>query len=289
MLVAQVTPTVARDPEKVELTLDQARQVAVQALNSNDPSLAVRLGKGLLKANPTDPFAYYLIASGYAQLNNPTLARRAAGYSYRFSDTGTGRFQAAQLAAKMAFDSGNYSLSQIWLRRTAIHATDSADKKRLADDYKLLRRINPWSLRIRTDIRPSDNVNNGSDTSLNIIDGVPDGGTINATARALSGIIASLDIAPSYRINASENSATRLGGRLFVERVSLSDSARTIAPRATGSDFGSTYAELSLTHFMTAGPPESGGSASLGLAVGDSWYGGARSYQFARINASQAK
>lgn len=280
-------PLSAQPEPLVGLTLPQARLLARQALDNGDPGLAVRIGKGLLKADPKDPLAYYIIASGYAQLNDPVLARRAAGYAYRFSPPGPNRFEAAQLAARMAFDSGHYSLSQLWLRRTAIHAERDADVDRIARDYKLLRRINPWSLRLRADLRPSDNVNNGSDTSLNIIDGVPDGGTISASARALSGTIASLDVAPAYRLTAGARSATFLAARLYVERVALSESAKALAPRATGSDFASTYGELSLSHAIALGAPDSGGSLRFGLALGESWYGGERSYRFARLEAER--
>lgn len=287
LLLAWTGPSVAQSPDAVNLTLDQTRDVALQALNNGNPGLAVTLGRGLLKADPKDPLAYFVIASGYARLNNPVLARRAAGYAYRHSTLKEDRFHAAQLASRMAFDNGNYSLSQIWLRRTAIHAGSEDDEKRLAKDYRLLRRINPWSFRFRADLRPSDNVNNGSDTSLNIIDGVPDGGTISRSARALSGVIGSIDVRPGYRLRMSNTSATTLGARLYIERVSLSREAKSDAPRVTGSDFGSTYAELSLNHLFVAGPSDSGGTASIGLALGDYWYGGERSYQFARIEATR--
>lgn len=287
LFFAGAGPLRAQSPDAVNLTVDQARDVAVQALNNGNPGLAVTLARGVLKADARDPLAYFVIASAYAQLSDPVLARRAAGYAYRYSSLKEDRFHAAQLASRMAFDSGHYSLSQIWLRRTAIHATDEADEKRLARDYRLLRQINPWSLGLRAGIRPSDNVNNGTDTSLNIIDGVPDGGTNSGSALALSGLIGSLDIAPSYRLRASDSSSTSLGARLYIERIALSSQAKSEAPETTGSDFSSTYAELSLHHLFVAGPPESGGTASLGLALGDNWYGGQRSYQFARLEAAR--
>lgn len=277
----------AQQSDGVALTLDQVRGLASDALNSGDPGLAIQLAKGLLKADPKDPLAYYIIASGYAQLNDPTLSRRAAALAYRYSPPGPDRYQAAQLAARAAFEGKRYSLSQLWLRRTAIHAPTEQDELLVARDYKLLRRVNPWSLRIRTDLRPSNNVNNGSDTSLNIIDGVPDGGTIDGAGLALSGLIGSLDLAPTYRLRINETSATYLGARLYIERVALSSDAKSLAPSATGSDFASTYGELSLSHAFAVGPKEKGGSAEVSLALGDSWYGGERSYQFARLQGER--
>ncbi|SFT61759.1 tetratricopeptide repeat protein [Sedimentitalea nanhaiensis] len=273
----------AQTSDRIELDLGQARNLAIAALENGDPGTAILLSKELLKATPEDPLIYYILARAHARLGDPDLARRAAALSYRFADSGPARFEAAQLASQMAFQADRYSLSQLWLRRTAIHAPTERDEERVARDYRLLRKVNPWSLRIRTDMRPSNNVNNGTDTSLNIIDGVPDGGTIDSSALALSGLIASLDLAPSYRLRSDANSATSLGARLYIERVALSSEAKELAPHATGSDFGSTYGELSMTHAFAIGSAGQSGSAAVEFALGDSWYGGARSYQFARL------
>lgn len=283
-----LAPQNSQAQEKVELSLSQARNLAIQALETGNPDLAIQLAKGVLKADPKDPLAYYIIARSHARLDDPHLARRAAGYAYRYADTGPARFEAAQFAARMAFEGEKYSLSQLWLRRTAIHAPTEQDELLVARDYKLLRRVNPWSLRLRTDSRPSNNVNNGSDTSRNIIDGVPDEGTISGSGLALSGLIGSLDVAPSYRLHGDENSQTTLGARFYAERVSLSDSAKDIAPEATGSDFASTYAETSLTHAFAVGSAETAGQAIVNVAFGESWYGGERNYRFARLNGSRS-
>ncbi|MFT7593697.1 MAG: hypothetical protein ACI8R4_001013 [Paracoccaceae bacterium] len=273
--------------ETHELTLNQVRDLAVQALQSGDPGLAIQLSKGLLKVNSRDPFAYYVIAQAHASLNQPNLSRRAAVRAYRYSEDSPSQFQAAQLAARMAYAEGRPTLAQIWLRRTAIHAPTEREEKLVALDYRALRAQNPWAFRLRTDLRPSNNVNNGSDTALNIIDGVPDGGTLTATAQALPGLIGSVDISSTYRLRASQTSATSLGGRLYVSRVALSSASRAKAPLAHNSDFSSTYGELSLRHGFVAGPPGKGGTAEIDLAVGESWYAGERSYRFARLGAKR--
>ncbi|WP_424984780.1 tetratricopeptide repeat protein [Microbulbifer sp. S227A] len=289
-LAVGLVATTARDglAAPVELNAAQVRNLAINALDAGDPGLAIELAKVVLKSDPKDPLAYYIIARSYARLDDPDLARRAAGYAYRNADAGPARFEAAQLAARMAFEGKRYSLSQLWLRRTAIHAPTEADKARVARDYKLLRRVNPWSLRLRGDLRPSDNVNNGSDTSRNIIDGVPDEGTISGAGLALSGLIASLDIAPTYRLHVDDRSMTSLGARLYVERVALSDSARATAPEVSGSDFASTYAAMTLTHARTVGSGRSRGQASVDIGFGESWYGGARNYRFARLGVARS-
>ncbi len=267
------------------LNLEQARTLAIHKLESGDPGAAILLAKELLRPDPRDPLVYYILARAHARLNDPDLARRAAALSYRFASTAPARFEAAQFASQMAFQAERYSLSQLWLRRTAIHAPSEHDRDRVARDYRLLRRINPWSLRLRADLRPSNNVNHGSDTALNIIDGIPDGGTIPGAGMALSGLIASLDLVPSFRLHSAARSSTTLGARLYLERVALSSEAKNQAPEARNGDFGSTFAELSLTHIFAAGRD---GEAAGELALGESWYGGTRSYRFARVETRRA-
>ncbi len=273
--------------DAIQISLAQARQLAIHALQTGDPGLAIRLSRGLLRADPRDPLAYYVIARAHAGLNQPNLGRRAAALAYRFADTGPARFQAAQLAARMAHVEGKPSLAKIWLRRAAIHAPSEREEALLARDFRALRTINPWSFSLRTDLRPSSNVNNGADTALQIIDGVPVTGTLSGTARALSGVIGSIDIASTYRLRADERSGTSIGGRLYMQRVGLSSAAKVLAPNARNSDFSSTYAEVSLRHGFAVGPSENGGSAAVELALGESWYAGQRSYRFGRIKATR--
>jgi hypothetical protein len=288
-LLIGLAPAVwAQSGDSVEITLEEARILAVQALQTGNPGLAIQLASGLLQADPKDPLAHYLIASGHAQMGQPRASRRAAAKAYRFSPPGPDRFRSAQLAARMAYAEKRYTLAQVWLRRTAIHISSDADEALLARDYRLLRLQNPWAFRLRTDLRPSSNVNNGADTALQIIDGVPVTGTLSGSARALSGMIGSVDLALSYRLQASEINATSVAARLYVQRVALSSAAQDLAPNATGSDFASTFAEVSLRHGFRAGPPGKGGAATVDFALGESWWGGERSYRFARLIGERA-
>ncbi|MGV6847026.1 MAG: tetratricopeptide repeat protein [Marinibacterium sp.] len=287
VLAGLIYPVSSRAGEPVALGLDAARELAVEALRNNDPGLAIGLARGLLQAEPNDFVAYYILGSAQAQLNRPQQSRKAAARAFRLGDTKTARFRSAQLAAQMAYREQRYSLSQFWLRRAAVHAPDAAAKAVVARDYKILRQINPWSFRVQTDLRPSSNVNKGADTALQIIDGVPVTGVLSGAARALSGVIGSVDVAASYRLDQTATSATSILGRLFVQRVALSADARGQAPTASDSDFASTFAEASLRHGFAVGPAEKRGSASVELTLGEAWYGGDRSFRFARLGGDR--
>ncbi len=286
LAVAAATGALA-DSDTRSLTLDQARAMAIEALRIGQPTLTLQLAQGLQQATPRDPFIYYLMAHAHAQRDEPTAGRRAAARAYRFSKTPGDRFEAAQLAARLALAEDRPTLTQIWLRRSAIYAPSEAVETVVARDYAKVRAQNPWALSIRTELRPSNNVNNGSDTALQIIDGVPVAGVLSGAARALSGMILNIDVASTYRLRADATSATSIGGRLYVQRVALSAAARAQAPGARNADFSSAYGEISLRHGFTAGPAGAGGAAYVDLAAGRAWSGDASSYSFARLSGER--
>ena len=260
----------------------------MEALHRRDAGLALQLARGLLQANPADPFPHFVMASAHAQMGQPGPARRSAAQAFRFADASPDKFQAAQLASRMALQEKRPTLAQIWLRRTAIHAPNDQVLDQVAKDYRLLRQINPWAFRLRGALRPSSNVNNGADTALQIIDGVPVIGYLSGSAQSLSGVIGTVDVSVFYRLQGTQSSKTTLGGRVYVQRVALSDSAKEQAPDVSGSDFASTFAEFQANHLWAVGPANRGGTAELGLNLGENWYGGARNFRFVRLSGGRS-
>ncbi|MEL7099627.1 MAG: hypothetical protein AAGM84_12430 [Pseudomonadota bacterium] len=271
--------------EQAQLSLEQARAMAHYALNNGDAALAWRLAEGLLQANPRDASAHFIMAGAAAQAGEATAARKAAAKAYRTSTDPTDRLRAAQFAARAALGENRPTLTQIWLRRAATNAGQDVDMKRIATDYAKVRQLNPFSIRIAGGIRPSSNVNNGADTALQTIDGLPITGVLSGDAQALSGTVGTLDVALSYRLAGSKTSQTRAGARLYVKQVALSSEAKTQAPTASNSDFGTTYVEGSLDHLFALGA--AGNTASVGLALGQAWASGDKDYDFGRLTASR--
>ena len=287
VLAATLAGMAAQAAGEVTVNLDQARFLGVEALRRGDPALAVRIGRGLLKADPEDAFAYYLIASAKARLGHADSGRRAAALAYRYAAPGRDRFAASQMAARLAHAADRPTVAQFWLRRSAQNAPDAAAERVVARDYRILRMRNPWSFRLRSDLRPSSNVNKGADRALQIIDGVPVTGWLSGTAQALSGLIGTVDLATAYRFRQTQGSATSVAGRLYLQRVALSSEAQALAPTARNSDFASTFAELSLRHGFRVGPPDGGGSAAVDFAGGESWWGGQRSFRYLRLGGER--
>ncbi|MEW2913790.1 hypothetical protein [Leisingera sp. JC11] len=283
---------------KVHLSLDQGHVLAAHALKSGNPQLALRVSDALLQADRKNHVAWHLQAAAYAQAGQPAEGRKAAARAFRFAPDSAAKFQMGQLASRLAFQGGSPVLSQYWLRRTAVHAPDSKADALIAKDYQTLRRISPWSFRLSGGVKPSNNVNNGSDAATQEIDGLSSHqNRLGPRAVALSGLIGTLDGSLGRRLRQSKTSLTSLSGRLYVQRVALSSSAKeeaaelaaltgTSVPR--NSEFGSTYGEIALSHAFAAGPADSGGSARIALTGATSWYGGERNYNLIKMSGARS-
>ena len=288
---AQTTPVpqsggVVSAEQSSTITLGEARALAHVALSRGDAELALKLGHSLLQANAKDANALAIVAAAEAQRGDHRASRVAAAKAYHASDTDAARLKAAQFAARAAILEKRPTLTQIWLRRAATNTTNADDIKRIGADYARVRAMNPFSFRIGGGGTPSDNVNNGADSALQVIDGVPLVGQLSGSAQALAGLIATTDIALGYRIAQSKTAKTEIGARLYVKRVSLSSEAKALAPGLSASEFGSTYADLSIDRHFRWGKP--GNTGSVGVAVGRTWSGDERSYDFATLRGARS-
>lgn len=271
---------------RAEISLSQARVLAQRALSQGNAVLAIKLARGLLNANPDDAHAHMILAVAMARAGDATEARKSAARAYRHSDSKGARVQAAQLAARAALHDNRPTLTQLWLRRAAVHVDDDVSKDRIAADYARVRAINPFSFRIGAGLRPSNNVNNGADSALQVIDGVPVVGLLSGGAQALDGTVGTVDIALSYRLRQSKQSVTRLGTRFYTRRVWLSSSAKAQAPDLDDDALDSTYLDVSAKHSFALGAE--GNFASAGVRVGRAWAAGEIDYDFAALSASRS-
>ena len=269
----------------VELTLPQARDLAVRALSVGQPELAYKIAKGLLQADPKSSFAYFVLANAQAQMGQTDAARRSAARSYRFADTKVNHFEAAELAARLAYAGKHPTLTQLWLRRAVQNAPDKQIEAQLARDFGRVRAENPFSFSLRGGIRPSSNINNGANTAVQTIDGSPIVGTLSGDAQALSGIIGHMDASVRYRLRGTKRSRTEISARLYTQRVALSSSARRLASTSSNSDFGSTFFEVGAAHSFAIG--DQGGSGDVAVAAGQYWSGGNAAYRFVRVETGR--
>ncbi len=274
------------EADAVPVTLDQARQIAQAALEQGEPRITLEIVSSLLQANPKDSHALLLASAANRALGEAKFGRRAASLAYRHSNNRAQKLQAAQLAAEAALAEERPTLTQIWLRRASLHTETEAEAEVIARAYRRMRAINPWSFNIDLSIRPSSNVNNGSESDLQIIDGIPVVGQLSGGAQALSGLIGTLTFGTEFRLRANETSRTSLGARTQIQRVSLSSEAERIAPEVSSRDFAQTYADLSLRHTFSVGT-RPGEFASVGATLGGLWSPDDLEYSLLRLEAER--
>lgn len=265
---------------QTSVTLDQARAIGRQALATGNTGLALQVAAGLLQADPKDEMAHFMMAAALAQANAHDDSRRAAAKAYRYTDTSIRKFEAAQLAARMAVQGDRPTLAQLWLRRAANHAPNDQADAIVASDYKKLRQINPWSFRLNGGVTPTDNLNNGTENDFLVIDGGADGGRI-INGAPLSGLEAHVDAQVSYRLRADKTSATQWNARLYLKEVRLSDEARALSPTTEAGDFAYAYIDTGVRHAFAIG--DSGTTAAVSGNIGQTWSGGTPYTRFARI------
>lgn len=263
------------------LTLEQARALAQSSVISGNVTLARDIAMTLLKADPKDPYPYFILALAHSKLNDDKLARSAARFAYKYAETPTQKHDAARMAGQIAYRQDRPTLSQIWLRRAAIHAQTPVQDQKLKRDYKAAARKNPWSLSISGGIQPSNNVNNGTDAVLEIVDGFDLAIPLADSSRALDGYVGTLDVKLRYKLRQSAQSLTSVSTRVYVKRVQLKEDVRGISSQ----DFASTYAEASLDHAFALG--KAGNIAGVGLTAGQVWSAGTPSFSFAKVKGSR--
>lgn len=266
-------------PQTLSLSAAEGRRLAQSAALDGQPELARRIAAGVLTLDRQDRTALIVLAAVEPQLGRPAQGRMAGARAFRVSQTPAQRYEAARLTAAAAAREGRYTLAQFWLRRAAVNAPAAADLAQTGRDFARIRARNPWNIQLRLDAAPSSNVNGGSSSTVNVIDGLPFVGELSGDAQALSGWTASADVQVSYRMDASRESRTVLSYRLYGRAVALSGEARETAPDAENSDFSAAYTAVSLRHDRALADGAWGTDATLG----GNWYGGAPAYGFLRL------
>ncbi len=261
------------EPAALHFGLDQAREVAIAALKADQPRLAYSLGGGLLEANPQDGHALYIQARALAQLRDFDEGRKKAAKAYRVAKTDTQHFESATLAAQLSIAGQRMTHSQLWLRRATHYAPNEETRGEAIAAFRQARNRNPLNVQLRFSVSPSDNVNNGANSPLNIIDGVPVSGILSQSARAVSGWTSTLKVQGSYRLRESESSETRVVASGLAYHVDFNDPV----PGLSASDLASQRLGVGLSHIWQ---PGKNGFWRFNGDGGRVWYGGEPSYDF---------
>ncbi|MFT7060639.1 MAG: hypothetical protein ACJASV_003163 [Pseudorhodobacter sp.] len=262
------TAALARKP----LTLDQSRALGLQAIRVGRPDIAHDVALVLLEKDKADPFAHFLMATALMHLKRLPEAELASKRAFRLAKSPEQYHQSARLAAQAAYQQGQFTEAQWWLRRAAHHAPKDAQRSRSIADFNAVKRQNPLSYSLRFSVTPSNNVNNGSEDAFNIIDGLPQVGVLSADAQALSGVTSRAGATLRYRLRESTRRSTFFQVNADFTVVTLDSAAKAQLDGNPEPELDTRQLEFSVqqNHLNEAADAR----LSYGISIGRRWQDG---------------
>lgn len=266
----------------VDLTIEDARALARQALLAEKPEVALGIAQAILSQLPDDRGALVLVAAAAPQRGDAATGRKAGARAWALSDTRTEKYEAARLTALAAATEERYTLAEFWLRRALTVSPSEAETQRTTRDAAGVRRLNPWSTTFNLSIVPSNNINGGADDETLTAPGLPDG-TLSPDALALAGVRATAQLRTQYRLAQTLKSRTTVALQFQASRVRLDDSS---APASISDlEFATDAADITLGYDRVL----ESGSISAHLTFGSYDYGREDYYDFQRLKLAHAR
>lgn len=241
-LLVALCGSVAGAQESMQVQIDQAAPIAVQALRGGDPALAMEIAEAVLAERPDDRTALIVVAAAAPQLGDPAKGRRAGARAWAVSGTDAQKYEAARLTALAAANEERFTLSTFWLRRALTVVPNEQERVRTIRDARAVTRRNPLALQFSGSLTPSNNLNGGADEQS--IDALGDGLlSLSRDSLALKGWRASLSFGAQYRFQESSESRTTAGLRYQAARSFVTDDVSVPT-----DGFDTAYYEFSLNH-----------------------------------------
>jgi tetratricopeptide (TPR) repeat protein len=248
----------------------QARAIARKALAEGKLQIADALTAALLAQNPADAEALMIRALLLRSVGRLDEAREHAASAWRHALAPALRFEAAMLAADLLTRQERFSRAQFWLRRADQAAPDDDRRAFAARAFGVVRQRNPLQASLSFSLKPSNNVNNGAETLVIDIGGLPF--RLDSSGQQLGGWEASAGLSFGYRLSETRTSRTDVLGDLFGRKVWLDSEAAIVAPDVRSSDYDYAAVAGGIRHQRMVWPAL-GVSKITGMA-GQSWYGG---------------
>lgn len=265
------------------LTPEDTRRAAAQALKAGQPDLAETLARALLARDPGDVTALVLLSRVQRNTGRYAEATRTGKMAWAAAETDAQRYGAALATAQALSSRGARTRAQLWLRRAASVAPNKRLRSIALRDFNYVRDRNPWSTTLSFGVTPSSNINNGSRSEVIEIDGLEF--ELSGDARALSGMEYRLSADTEFSQQVRERLWLYAGASFDLKSYSLSSSARKQAPDLKASDLA--YREAQLKFGLTAFPFRKLGPLDVSVTGGRAWYGGEPLADFLQVNGRQ--
>lgn len=265
------------------LSLAQTYTRAEQALSDGSPATTIDLANSILRQNPNDFQALFLLSLGYSETDQHDAAANAATQAYRAALNDEERLISARVAGAAYFATGQFTRAEWWLRRAANNVETDDEAQLVRQEFDAIRDANPLSARFGFSVAPSNNINGGSKEAFFTLGDIVF--EFGPKSRALSGIEYSGYADLSYRLSRGENHITKAMVYLHGRTYSLSPSSQATVPDVSGSDYAYAVAELSLNHrqmlFDGLGP------TGVSVSVGQIWQAGSPLWRYSEFSLSQ--
>ena len=262
--------------ETLELPLPEARLVALQAATQGQPDIALDVTARLLALNPEDGLAHLARSTAFLMKRAWSSAYRGGRLAFRHATDREGKYHSARVAALAAVGANRNLLAQYWFRRAGDFAETDRERARVEEQFRVIKSRSAVRFRFDASVMPSSNVNGGSESAYNIIDGLPYIGILTADAQALSGYIGQMSLRGTFRLSESPKHRTHLETGFYTRRVGLSDEAQAAAPAFDASTLSVTTLDVGLRRTQLLA--KDGPILSFHGALRGYWQGGTRSY-----------
>ncbi|PJI86083.1 hypothetical protein BC777_2440 [Yoonia maricola] len=280
-------------PLKAQSAFERLQQQAEAALVGDRPGQAASIATEMLGAQPESFAALYLLALAQADLDTPQSAAETGAQAYKAALTNDERFLAARFVAGVHFQAGQYTRSQIWLRRAANDAQTQADRQSVAAAFNATSDANPLSVQVTGWIAPSDNINNGSEDGILTLESIGLTFVLPEDRRSLSGVAFAASTELSYRISQSPQQSTALVGLVSGETYTLSSDAQDLLASSPdeevravdGKDFARVTASVGIDRQQNNISPL--GPVRFGVTLGSYWQGGTRLINYRDLSVAQ--
>ena len=258
--------------EPLTLDAENVYKLSLVMLEQGRPDKALSFSKALLQRDPDDSRALALKSWAERDLGFYDDAVASGRLAWAKSTTKGDSYGAAMAVAQAMSSRGQKFRAQFWLRRAIEVAPDEMAKQVAVRDFGYVRSRSRLWLRFDAQIRPSDNVNNGSSSDILWFYGLPL--ELSGDAQALSGTDASIGVSLKYRLAETDAAKTDLVVSAVHKAVVLSDKAKAQAPMARGSDYAYSALEFGLERAWRPKGMVKGSEALAAITYGHSWYAG---------------
>lgn len=259
----------AQNTSATQLTPNEMRLTAVNALKASQSARALALSEALLVRDPNDPIALELAARAALDIENSEVALRHARSLFRTAETEQTRFRAARIAALANVQLDRLTSAQVWLRRARQFSPNAENSAEIARDYNAVRQQNSLSFDFDFGISPSSNINNGSSEETFDINLFGSLITLpfDESLKDLSGYEVSAAARLRYRLNENATRQTSATFGLQTSQFFLSPESRDLAPNFDASTLNFWRASTGLNHVWLVGENNELATASLNYGI----------------------